>query len=118
MAFPTVSHGYIPAYETLVVDTQAAEPTAYRVFVDARSGTVLARESLVDSEGDTAAAAPPTTTPITGELPAQDAGCDMRKGPFTVAADAGVRAIEVFVQRRQPTPTTSSSAVQRRRQGR
>ena len=97
VAFPTVSHGYIPAYETLVVDTQAAEPTAYRVFVDARSGTVLARESLVDSEGDTAAAAPPTTTPITGELPAQDAGCDVRKGPYTVAADAGVRAIEVFV---------------------
>ena len=45
VAFPTVSHGYVPAYETLVLDTQAADPTAYRVFVDARSGTVLARES-------------------------------------------------------------------------
>ena len=26
VAFPTVSHGFVPAYETLVLDTQAAEP--------------------------------------------------------------------------------------------
>ena len=94
VAFPTVSHGYVPAYETLVLDTQAADPTAYRVFVDARSGTVLARESLVDSEGDTAAAAPPTTQ-INGTLPPEDGGCDTQKGPFTVAAGDGVRAIDV-----------------------
>ena len=96
VAFPTVSHGYVPAYETLVVDTQAAEPAAYRVFVDARSGAVLARESLVDSEGDAAAARRRRPTRSTGTLPPEDGGCDTPKGPFTVAAADGVRAIDVF----------------------
>jgi hypothetical protein len=92
IAFPTVSHGYVPAFETLVVDSQSAEPTAYDVFVDARSGAILARENLVDSETAQADA----TTPISGELPAQDGGCDTQKGPFTVADGSGVRAIDVF----------------------
>jgi extracellular elastinolytic metalloproteinase len=95
VAFPTIAHGYLPAFETLVVDTQSNEPSAYRVFVDARSGAILARDSLVDSESaqEQAAEAP---TPISGELPAQDGGCDTQKGPFTVADGAGVRAIDVF----------------------
>jgi extracellular elastinolytic metalloproteinase len=95
VAFPTVSKGFVPAYETLVLDTQSPEPTAYRVFVDARNGTVLARESMVDSETSQAEAAPPTTQ-LSGTLPPQDGGCDTQKGPFTVAAADGVRAIDVF----------------------
>jgi extracellular elastinolytic metalloproteinase len=96
VAFPTVSHGYVPAFETLVLDTQNPEPTAYRVYVDAHSGAVLARESLVDSEATQTEAAAPTTTPFNGELPVQDGGCDTQKGPYTVAATDGVRAIDVF----------------------
>ena len=49
VAFPTVSKGFVPAYETLVVDDQTADPSSYRVFVDARNGAILARDSLVDS---------------------------------------------------------------------
>ena len=95
VAFPTVSRGFVPAYETLVLDTQSAEPTAYRMFVDARNGAVLARESMVDSETSQAEAAPPTTQ-LSGTLPPEDGGCDTQKGPFTVAAADGVRAIDVF----------------------
>jgi hypothetical protein len=112
VAFPTLTRGYIPAFETLVVDTSGVEPSAYRVFVDARSGAVLARENLVDSDGATdaapapragAAQAPaPTTTPLSGSLPPQDAGCDTPKGPFTVADGSGVRAIDVFANADNP----------------
>jgi hypothetical protein len=113
VAFPTVTKGYVPAYETLVLDTAGAEPSAYRVFVDGQTGAVLARESLVDNEGaDDAGAAPkaraaqatppPATTPFTGALPATDGACDTQKGPFTVAADGGVRAIDVFANAENP----------------
>jgi extracellular elastinolytic metalloproteinase len=116
VAFPTVHRGYLAAYEVLLVDTGGAEPTAYRTFVDARSGAVLARESLVDAESDQetvqaartaaapapadAAAAAPQT--FAGTLPPQDGGCDTRKGPYTVAAGAGVRAIDVFANADTP----------------
>jgi hypothetical protein len=63
------------------------------VFVDARTGKVLARESLVDNASDAQAAAPPTFS-YNGTLPTADGGCDVTKGPFTVAAGDGVRAIE------------------------
>jgi extracellular elastinolytic metalloproteinase len=117
VAFPTISKGYIPAYETLVVDTSGSEPSAYRVYVDAQSGAVLARENLVDSDGVTdsstatarapkaraaqAAAQPPT--PFSGTLPPTDGACDDLKGPFTVTADSGVRAIDVFANADVPT---------------
>jgi hypothetical protein len=94
VAFPTVKDGYVPAYETIVIDTSEAVPTAYRVFVDARSGKVLARESLVDNATDQQAAAPTFT--FNGELPEGDGGCDTTKGPYTVAAGDGIRAIDVF----------------------
>jgi len=97
VAFPTVARGFVPAYETIVLDTEGSEPAAYRSFVDARSGDVLARESLVHSaEQASAEFAAPESLTFAGELPAQDGGCDTRKGPYTVAADAGVRAIDVF----------------------
>jgi hypothetical protein len=116
VAFPTISRGYIPAFETLVVDTTGTEPSAYRVYVDAQSRAVLAREGLVDNEGVTdgatakaarapkarAAQAAPTTTPFTGALPPQDGGCDTTKGPFTVTAGGGVRAIDVFANADTP----------------
>ena len=117
VAFPTISKGYIPAFETLVVDTSGDEPSAYRVYVDAQSGAVLARENLVDSDGVTdssassrpapkaraAQAAPEQTTPFSGTLPATDGACDVQQGPFTVTADAGVRAIDVFANADVPT---------------
>ena len=43
-----------------------------------------------------ATAAASQTFTFSGALPAMDGGCDTTKGPYTVAADAGVRAIDVF----------------------
>jgi extracellular elastinolytic metalloproteinase len=48
VAFPTIRRGVLPAHEALVVDNDQPTPEAYRVFVDARTGRVLARQSLVD----------------------------------------------------------------------
>jgi extracellular elastinolytic metalloproteinase len=101
VAFPTVGRGYVPAYETLVLDTASTEPAAYRLFVDARSGSVLARDDLVDSEADPASAVAAPSS-FTGTLPAQDGACDARQGPYTVAAGDGVRAIDVFANADNP----------------
>jgi extracellular elastinolytic metalloproteinase len=101
VAFPTVDRGFVPAYETIVLNTEGVEPAAYRTFVDARSGAILARESLVDHASDEvqAAAAP---QPFSGQLPPEDGGCDTRKGPYTVAAGAGVRAIDTIANADTP----------------
>ena len=100
VAFPTVGRGFIPAYETYVIDTSGAEPSAFRTFVDARSGDILARESLVDHETDEAQAALAAPQPFSGQLPPEDGGCDTRKGPYTVGA--GVRAIDTIANADTP----------------
>src|SRR3954447_9558812 len=107
VAFPTLTRGYVPAFETLVLDTAGAEPAAYRVIVDAQSGAVLSRESLVDNEGEPtarAAQAPadPNSLTFSGTLPATDGGCDTPQGPLTVSADSGGRAIDVFADATTP----------------
>src|SRR4051812_3681177 len=105
VAFPTVTRGYVPAFETLVLDTGGAEPIAYRVIVDAKTGAVLARESLVDNEGEPTARAAQVADPgvqtFSGTLPPEDGACDTTKGPLTVAANAG-RAIDVFANADTP----------------
>jgi extracellular elastinolytic metalloproteinase len=92
VAFPTIRSGVVPAHEALVVDNDQPEPEAYRVFVDARSGRVLARQSLVDHSHE----GPSPVFTFEGELPAAEGACDVRKGPYTVAADDHIRAIDVF----------------------
>ena len=105
VAFPTVERGFVPAYETIVLDTESPEPGAYRTFVDGRDGKILARESLTHSAADeptagaaqaTAAAALAAPQTFSGALPAADGGCAPQHGPYAVAAGAGVRAIDVF----------------------
>ena len=71
----------------------APTPAAYRVFVDARTGAVLARESLVAERrrgrprrrgaGPRGAGRPPppVVTPFAGSLPPEDGGCDALQGP-------------------------------------
>jgi extracellular elastinolytic metalloproteinase len=51
-AVPTPSRGVRGAYETIVVDNEAAAPLAFLIFVDARTGDVLVREDLVDYQED------------------------------------------------------------------
>ena len=92
VAFPTLTDGVVPAYESLVLDTERPVPEAYQVFVDARTGEVLARRNLVQNSHE----GPPPVFQFNGTLPPVDAGCDTRKGPYAVAADDHVRAVEVF----------------------
>ena len=112
VAFPTVERGFVPAYETIVLDTESPEPGAYRTFVDGRDGKILARESLTHSAADeptagaaqaTAAAALAAPQTFSGALPAADGGCAPQHGPYAVAAGAGVRAIDVFANADMPT---------------
>src|SRR4051794_24379530 len=106
VAFPTVNRGYVPAFETVTVDSTGDVPSAYHTIIDGRSGAVLSRESLTDTEGDTgsrtsaAAAAAAGPTSFTGTLPATDGACDTKLGPFTVGA--GARAIDVFADADNP----------------
>ncbi|GIH05505.1 hypothetical protein Rhe02_35720 [Rhizocola hellebori] len=53
VAVPTSDRGARAAYEVvLAADLTGAEPIAYSTYVDARDGTVLVRENLVDSDSD------------------------------------------------------------------
>jgi hypothetical protein len=97
VAFPTVARGYVPAYETIVLDADGAAPAAYRTFVDGQTGAVLLRASLVEHAVDPEVVAAAEDASFTGELPAEDGGCDTPRGPFTVAPGETVRAIDVFV---------------------
>jgi hypothetical protein len=94
VAFPTVRRGVLPAYEALVLDSAGPEPVAFRVFVDGRTGAVLAREDLVEHSHEP----PPAPVAFAGRLPEADGACDVRKGPFPVDAEDHVRAIDVVVE--------------------
>jgi extracellular elastinolytic metalloproteinase len=53
VAVPTPDRGARAAYQvTLGADLSGAEPVAYTTYVDARDGSVLIRENLVDSDTD------------------------------------------------------------------
>ena len=102
----------------------AVEPSAYRVFVDARSGAVLARENLVDSEGSTTprprpGRAPPRprarTTPLTGALPPQDARLRHAEGPVHRRRRLRRPRDRRLRQRRQPGERHRPQALPRRR---
>jgi len=97
-----VGRSAVPAYESIVLDTSAASPTAYRIIVNARSGAVLARTSLVDyfGDGEVAPAAPVTNT-FSGSVPPVDGACDVKQGPYAVGA--GVRALDGFAAATIPT---------------
>ena len=102
VAFPLVDKGYVPAFETIVLDTAADQPTAYHTIVDGRTGEVLQRDNLVDNESDATTAAAALDETFTGTLPATDGACDTRKGPYTVGPDDKVRAIDGFADADTP----------------
>ena len=96
VAFPTVSHGYVPAFETLVLDTQAPSRPPIACSSTRPAGRSSPAKASSTARRRQTEAAAPTTTAFNGELPVQDGGCDAQKGPYTVAATDGVRAIDVF----------------------
>ena len=58
--FPTVERGSLPAYETIVLDTEGAERPG-TALVDGRDGSILARESLTHNAADSRS--PPPSPP-------------------------------------------------------
>ena len=52
VAVPTADRGARAAYEVVLAGGPATEPVGYSTYVDAREGSVLVRESLVDSDVD------------------------------------------------------------------
>ncbi|MBA2568421.1 MAG: M36 family metallopeptidase, partial [Actinobacteria bacterium] len=107
VAFPTLRSGVIPAYEAIVL-SDTGDLHASKTLIDARNGTVLARQDLEDNlvEVDqqakaTAADAPQVQViPFAGTLPPNDGGCGPLHGPYTVGA--GVRALDVFANAVHP----------------
>jgi extracellular elastinolytic metalloproteinase len=97
VAFPTVRQGLLPAYEALVVDGHGNK--AYRSFIDARNGRLLARQNLTHNAASGYRLNAVTVTPFSGTLPAADAGC-VTHPPFTVGA--GIRALSGFVTSTNP----------------
>lgn len=83
-AVPTPQAGVLPAYEALVLPggrgkNAVSIPGAYRSFVDARDGSVVARQNIEDH------VAQAQTFTFSGAVPTNmgDGACDMDKGPFT-----------------------------------
>ncbi len=99
VAIPTFQNGVRAAYEAIVLDTDGAVPSAYTVFVDARSGNVLMRYNRVDFAADDHAVL--ERTPRTAEAPtfgefagttSAGTGC----GPdHAIVAPAGTWTIDV-----------------------
>ena len=52
VAVPTPQAGGRAAYQVLIIDGQGAEPVAFTSYVDARDGTLLVREDIVDYDLD------------------------------------------------------------------
>src|SRR5262249_16292976 len=53
VAVPTPGRGARAAYEVILgADVNGAAPVAYSTYVDARDGSVLVRENLIDSAND------------------------------------------------------------------
>jgi extracellular elastinolytic metalloproteinase len=83
-ALPTPSGGVVPVWETLFVDGEVA-PSAYKHYVDARNGTVLFRQNIVEN-------AHVTASPFTGTL-TTDGQCGPDHGPYN--APANTQSIDV-----------------------
>ena len=56
-AVPTPTHGARSAYQVVLIGGNQSGPTAYTTYVDARTGTVLVRDDLVNTESDSPATA-------------------------------------------------------------
>jgi len=91
VAFPTPTEGVRPAYETIVLDVQGGQATAYSSFVDAQTGTILFRQNRVQQLA--------TTTAFSGTYTAT--ACGAPNGPFGVPN--GTKTIDVVATSSLPT---------------
>jgi extracellular elastinolytic metalloproteinase len=91
VAVPTPSQGVRPAYDTLFVDVQGGTATAYEHLIDAADGRVLVRKNIVDQSH-------PLAAPFNGTVPATDAACAPKNGPWVVAPGESVGTVVVGVE--------------------
>ena len=101
VAFPTVRQGVLPAYDTIAMDVASA--VGMRTLVDARSGRILSRSSIVQNlnQGSSKLKLAAARHTFNGTVPEGDGACDTDKGPFAVGA--GVRALDGFAAATDPT---------------
>ena len=105
VAVPTFQDGARAAYETIVMDTSGAQPLAYTVFVDARSGAILMRYNRVDHLEQEPSHAPaqrinaaPTFGQFTGTTDqANNCGID-----HPILAPVGTRTIDIVASATVP----------------
>jgi hypothetical protein len=99
VAFPTLRSGVVPAYETVVVDLEKA--LASKSFVDARTGRILARSSLVHNVASGLRPQAIPTQTFSGTVAAGDGSC-APDHVFAVTA-TNVRALDGFAAATVPT---------------
>ena len=98
VVFPTIRSGLIPSFESIVV--KAKDALGFKVVIDARTGSVLARTNLVHNlENKEAATKAAEAYTFSGELAATEAACNTH-GPFAIAA--GNRALDGFAAATNP----------------
>jgi hypothetical protein len=111
VAVPTPDRGARAAYEVVFgADLNGAAPVAYSTYVDARDGSVLVRENLVDSDSDNPEWAVFPNTPPTDYSSTDtrqlwcftaDAGCDE-----VVGTTASPLAWDIRPENLKPSETT------------
>jgi extracellular elastinolytic metalloproteinase len=109
VAVPTPA-GARAAYNVLIIDGDGAEPVAFSSFVDARDGTLMVREDLVDSAADN-----PEWEVFPGTPPVDYSSTDTRvrwcfvPGPGcdeVVGTSASPLAWDIDPSNRKPSETT------------
>ena len=119
VAFPTVRSGVVPAYETIVMNIK--EDLGLRSYVDARTGRILARTSIVHNLNQGSSKlklAAAESYSFSGEIAATDGACNI-SGPFAIGA--GNRALDGFVnadnagERRRHRPHVRTGRLSRAR---
>ena len=96
-AVPTPTNGVRPAWETLVVESDAG----YSSFVDAATGDVLLRKNIAEQSHSTAEV-------FSGTVPSGDGACAPDNGPWTVAPGESVGSVVAAVE---ATLTTNDSVI-------
>jgi uncharacterized repeat protein (TIGR01451 family) len=107
VAIPTPTQGVRPAYETLFLDVQGGAATAYQHLIDAVTGRVLVRKNISEQSH-------PIAAPFTGTVPATDAACAPKNGPWEVASGESVGTVVVGVE---ALLTTNDSVIKLYRDG-
>lgn len=114
VAVPTPAAGTRAAYQVLIIDGEAeAEPVAFNSYIDARDGTLLVREDIVDydvdnPEWDVFPNTPPVDNSSTDTRVrwcfAPGPGCDE-----VVGTSASPLAWDINPSNRKPSETTSGN---------